>query len=37
MSSKVYDRVQLKEKYDNYINGQWTAPASGKYFDVITP
>ena len=37
MSSKVYDRVQLKEKYDNYINGQWTPPASGKYFDVITP
>ena len=37
MSSKVYDRVQLKEKYDNYINGRWTPPASGKYFDVITP
>ncbi|MCC2590999.1 aldehyde dehydrogenase family protein [Chryseobacterium sp. MFBS3-17] len=37
MSSKVYDRVPLKEKYDNYINGQWTPPANGKYFDVITP
>ena len=28
---------QLKERYDNYINGQFTPPANGKYFDVITP
>lgn len=37
MSSKIYDKVQLKEKYDNYINGQWTPPSSGEYLDVITP
>lgn len=36
-TNKVYDRPVFKEKYDNYINGKWTAPASGKYFDVITP
>ena len=28
---------QLKDKYDNYINGKFTPPANGKYFDVITP
>ncbi|WP_322971514.1 aldehyde dehydrogenase family protein [Faecalibacter sp. LW9] len=28
---------QLKERYDNYINGKFTAPTNGKYFDVITP
>lgn len=27
----------LKDKYDNYINGKFTPPANGKYFDVITP
>nr|WP_317633054.1 aldehyde dehydrogenase family protein [uncultured Flavobacterium sp.] len=36
-TNKVYDRPNLKPQYDNYINGKWTAPASGKYFDVITP
>lgn len=35
--SKIYDKPTLKEHYDNYINGKWTAPSSGKYFDVITP
>lgn len=28
---------ELKSKYDNYINGKWTAPVNGKYFDVISP
>lgn len=28
---------KFKEKYDNYINGKWTPPASGKYFDNISP
>ncbi len=27
----------LKDHYDNYINGQFTPPTNGKYFDVITP
>lgn len=36
-TNKVYDRPKFKDQYDNYINGKWTPPASGKYFDVITP
>lgn len=36
-TNKVYDKPKFKEQYDNYINGKWTPPASGKYFDVITP
>ncbi|WP_262249387.1 aldehyde dehydrogenase family protein [Parapedobacter soli] len=28
---------QFKEKYDNYINGKWTPPVQGKYFDNISP
>ena len=36
-TSKVYDRPQFKPHYDNYINGKFTAPVKGKYFDVITP
>lgn len=30
-------RPQLKEKYDNYINGKWTAPSTGQYFEVVSP
>jgi len=29
--------VQLKKRYDNYIGGKWTPPASGEYFDNLTP
>lgn len=29
--------VNFKEKYDNFIGGQWTAPVNGEYFDNITP
>ena len=36
-TNKIYDRPTFKDKYDNFINGEWTPPASGKYFDVITP
>ncbi len=36
-TSKIYNRPEFKSHYDNYINGKWTPPASGKYFDVITP
>jgi aldehyde dehydrogenase len=28
---------KFKDKYDNYINGKWTPPAQGKYFDNISP
>ncbi|WP_375747494.1 MULTISPECIES: aldehyde dehydrogenase family protein [Empedobacter] len=27
----------FKDHYDNYINGQFTPPTNGKYFDVVTP
>lgn len=30
-------KIQFKQKYDNFINGEWVAPAKGQYFDVITP
>ena len=29
--------VQFKEKYDNFINGEWTAPIDGEYFDNTSP
>ncbi len=28
---------KFKDKYDNYINGKWTPPVQGKYFDNISP
>lgn len=33
----VYQWPSFKEKYDNYIGGQWVAPISGEYFDNISP
>lgn len=30
-------RPPFKEKYDHFIGGQWVAPASGEYFDNISP
>ncbi len=29
--------VSFKERYDNYINGDWIAPVKGDYFTNITP
>ncbi len=29
--------VTFRKRYDNYINGEWTAPVKGQYFDNITP
>jgi len=31
------DHIRLKDKYDLFINGKFTAPKSGKYFDTINP
>jgi len=31
------DHVRLKDRYDLFINGKFTAPVSGKYFDTINP
>ena len=30
-------RLNLKQRYDNYIGGEWVAPAEGQYFDNVTP
>ena len=35
--SNLIQRPQLKEKYDNYINGTWTPPSTGQYFEVVSP
>lgn len=35
--SNTIQLPELKGKYDNYINGKFTAPVKGNYFDVITP
>jgi len=29
-------RPEFKAKYDNYINGKFTAPVKGEYFDVLS-
>ncbi len=29
--------VTFRAQYDNFIGGQWVAPANGQYFDNITP
>lgn len=29
--------LNLKTRYDNYINGQWVAPVAGRYFENVTP
>ena len=30
-------KLAHKPQYDNFINGRFTAPVKGQYFDVITP
>lgn len=35
--SNLAARPKFKDKYNHYINGQWTAPNSGEYFDNISP
>ncbi|MFD1019829.1 acetaldehyde dehydrogenase ExaC [Thalassobacillus hwangdonensis] len=29
--------VEFKKRYDNFINGKWTAPVKGQYFENVTP
>ena len=31
------DHVRIKPQYELFINGEFTAPSSGKYFDTISP
>jgi aldehyde dehydrogenase len=30
-------KVTFKDRYENYIGGEWVAPAGGEYFENITP
>ena len=29
--------ITIRERYDNFIGGQWVAPTEGRYFDNISP
>ncbi len=35
--SKPVERPTIPEKYDHFIGGKWVAPASGEYFENISP
>jgi aldehyde dehydrogenase len=30
-------KVRFKSRYDNFIGGEWVAPAKGQYFDNVSP
>jgi aldehyde dehydrogenase len=34
---KLEGRVAIKQRYENFIGGDWVAPVAGEYFDNITP
>lgn len=36
-SPESTSHINLKKKYDHYINGKWVKPSSGKYFSTINP
>jgi aldehyde dehydrogenase len=36
-SGKMYERPEFKERYDNFIGGEFVAPKGGEYFDDIAP
>lgn len=36
-AGKAYKWPSFRSQYDNYIGGEWVAPASGVYFDNISP
>ena len=29
--------IKARDRYDNFIGGDWVAPVKGKYFDNVTP
>jgi aldehyde dehydrogenase len=35
--AKEYEVPKFKERYGNFIGGQWVAPVNGEYFDDISP
>ncbi|MFD2244849.1 aldehyde dehydrogenase family protein [Pontibacter ruber] len=36
-ASPVLERPTFKERYEHFIGGEWIAPATGEYFDNISP
>lgn len=37
MFDTVHDKAPFKEKYGNFVGGDWREPAAGEYFDNISP
>jgi aldehyde dehydrogenase len=37
VTQKLIARPTFKERYDNFIGGQWVSPVKGEYFDNISP
>ncbi len=35
--SKIGSKTAIRDRYDNFIGGQWVAPADGIYFDNLSP
>lgn len=35
--SGEYGYLKLKARYDNFIGGDWVAPADGEYYQNLTP
>ncbi|MEE8530822.1 MAG: aldehyde dehydrogenase family protein, partial [Hyphomicrobium sp.] len=34
---RVSGRINIRNRYDNFIGGAWVPPAQGRYFDNLTP
>jgi len=34
---RVSRRINIRDRYDNFIGGTWVPPAQGRYFDNLTP
>ena len=38
ITPETYGRpIHLKKRYENFINGEWTPPTDGQYFENVTP
>jgi aldehyde dehydrogenase len=35
--SSLSAQIKMRERYDNYIGGEWTPPADGRYFTNPSP
>jgi aldehyde dehydrogenase len=34
---RVGGQIKVRNRYDNFIGGEWVAPVKGQYFDNPTP